>query len=72
MELCTGGALDSIYRQYPKPLNEDHIASVMFGTCKGIAYLHEEYFLIHRDIKSGNIFLTEDGTVKLGKLSIVT
>lgn len=35
---------------------------------QGLAYLHS-IFKVHRDIKGGNILLTEQGEVKLGKYS---
>lgn len=33
---------------------------------QGLAYLHS-IFKVHRDIKGGNILLTEQGDVKLGE-----
>lgn len=66
MELCSGGAMDWIYRNYPKSLSEDQICIILSGALKGLQYLHDEVFLIHRDIKSGNILITESGEVKLG------
>lgn len=34
---------------------------------QGLSYLHS-IFKVHRDIKGGNILLTEQGEVKLGEL----
>jgi serine/threonine protein kinase len=35
---------------------------------KALEYLHYQAALIHRDIKAGNLLLTEDGDLKLGNL----
>mmetsp|Transcript_52740 Transcript_52740/g.72252 ORF Transcript_52740/g.72252 Transcript_52740/m.72252 type:complete len:97 (-) Transcript_52740:213-503(-) len=36
---------------------------------RGLQALHD-LKIVHRDIKSANIFLTKDGTVKLGDLNV--
>lgn len=53
-----------------KNLNEDQIASILYDTLDGLDYLHNQIFLIHRDIKAGNVFITENGELKLGWLSL--
>jgi len=69
MELCGGGALDSVYRNLRKSLTEDQICSIMFESIEGLDYIHK-IGIIHRDIKAGNLFLTEQGEIKLGDFGV--
>lgn len=39
---------------------------ILLNIMQGLAYLHS-IFKVHRDIKGGNILLTEQGEVKLGE-----
>ncbi|XP_076452908.1 serine/threonine-protein kinase TAO3-like isoform X2 [Babylonia areolata] len=63
MEYCLGSASD-IVEVHKKPLKEVEISAICEGALQGLLYLHGKA-KIHRDIKAGNILLTEDGTVKL-------
>lgn len=62
---------DDIFRLtvHKKPLQEEEVAAICNGALKGLEYLHGRNTL-HRDIKAGNILLTDDGTVKLGNDSV--
>ncbi|KAL3271264.1 hypothetical protein HHI36_021755 [Cryptolaemus montrouzieri] len=63
MEYCLGSASD-IIEVHKRPLREEEISAICEGVLSGLNYLHE-FGRIHRDVKAGNILLTENGTVKL-------
>lgn len=64
MEYCLGSASD-IIEVHRQPLREEEISAICEGCLQGLSYLHS-LGKIHRDIKAGNILLTDNGTVKLG------
>lgn len=68
MEYCLGSASD-IIEVHKRPLREEEIAGICDGVLRGLDYLHTME-RIHRDVKAGNILLTEMGTVKLGESCI--
>ncbi|XP_030747389.1 serine/threonine-protein kinase Tao isoform X2 [Sitophilus oryzae] len=63
MEYCLGSASD-ILEVHKRPLREEEISAICDGVLRGLSYLHQ-FGRIHRDVKAGNILLTENGTVKL-------
>ena len=63
MEYCLGSTSD-LLEVHKKPLAENEIATIMRDSLDGLMYIHSKSY-IHRDIKAGNILLTDDGTVKL-------
>ncbi|CAN9510925.1 unnamed protein product [Ophioblennius macclurei] len=66
MEYCGGGdLLRRIQRQKNTQFCVDNILKWFAQMCAGAKYIHDQRVL-HRDLKSKNIFLTDDGTIKLG------
>ncbi|CAF3891210.1 unnamed protein product [Rotaria magnacalcarata] len=63
MEYCLGSAADLI-EVHKKSLEEGEIATIVCDTLNALDYLHSMH-RIHRDVKAGNILLTEDAIVKL-------
>lgn len=51
------------------PLDEIAAASVITQAAQGLAYAHEQG-LVHRDVKPGNLLVTQDGRVKVLDLGL--
>eukprot|EP00048_Salpingoeca_helianthica_P021762 m.14293 g.14293 ORF g.14293 m.14293 type:complete len:796 (-) comp6374_c1_seq1:31-2418(-) len=69
MEFCGAGSVSDMYSTLGKPLEEMEICQIMMYSLRGLEYLHKSH-MMHRDIKGGNILLTEDGKVKLADLGV--
>lgn len=69
LEFCAGGAVDDIMLELAKPLTEPQICYVTHYVVRALEYLHAN-LVIHRDLKAGNILLTNDGTVKLADFGV--
>ena len=67
LELVTGG--DLARRARSAALSPGEVLSLMEGVLLGLEAIHE-VGIVHRDIKPGNILLTENGTPKLTDLGV--
>ena len=72
MEYASGGTVHSLLRRdgsKPKALAESEIWPLFLRSLAGLAHVHRAK-IIHRDIKSLNLFLDGKGRVKLGDLGV--
>ena len=72
MEYADGGDLNTKIKEIKQKklyFEEKQIWSTLIQILEGLNYLHKSC-IIHRDLKSANIFLTKDGIVKIGDLNV--
>jgi serine/threonine protein kinase len=71
MEYCEGGSMtDLLEASGAQSLPEDCIRAVCASIVLGLEYLHGVANVCHRDIKCGNVLLTDDGHVKLADFGV--
>ncbi|XP_048738726.2 serine/threonine-protein kinase Nek4-like isoform X3 [Ostrea edulis] len=72
MEYCGGGTLYQKIRNLKredKTIHEDEFISILQQIASGVEVLHDMN-IIHRDLKTKNIMLTEDGTYKIADFGV--
>jgi serine/threonine kinase 3 len=69
MEYCDGGSVQDIIRLRKKQLTEDQIAAICAQIVNALVYLHSNH-IMHRDIKCGNVLLTQRGDAKLADFGV--
>ncbi|XP_062909582.1 serine/threonine-protein kinase 10 isoform X1 [Mobula hypostoma] len=69
IEFCPGGAVDAIMLELDRGLTEPQIRVVARQMLEAVDYLHSQK-IIHRDLKAGNVLLSQDGNVKLADFGV--
>ncbi|XGW21233.1 hypothetical protein V3C99_004296 [Haemonchus contortus] len=69
MEFADGGTLAQFLVKCQTFIPEDTVTDLMIQMLSAVAYLHENSVL-HRDLKTANVFLMKDGFVKIGDFGI--
>lgn len=71
LEYCSQGDLYEAIRLEHGPLQTDHVRRFILQLIDAVEHMHK-HGIYHRDIKPENIFLTADGSVKLGDFGLAT
>jgi len=69
LEICGGKDLEVLIQDTRVQLSEADIKSFMLMTCQGLEYLHR-HWVLHRDMKPNNLFLTDKGVLKLADFGL--
>lgn len=70
MEFADGGDLyQEVLSRKGAYMDEEHLWSILVQVTRGLGALHG-LNILHRDLKSANVFLFKDGRVKLGDLNV--
>jgi len=70
LPLMPGGDVESLIDKTPeRRLPIERAVGIAKAVCQGLEYAHAKG-VIHRDIKPGNVWLSSDGTVKVGDFGL--
>lgn len=70
LEICTNQTMSELLRRR-KRLTELEVQCYMLQLLSGVEYLHQ-HRVIHRDLKLGNLFLSEEMEIKIGGFGSAT
>lgn len=71
LEYCANGDLYEAIRLNRGPLETEHVRDFMLQLIDAVEFMHINR-MYHRDVKPENIFLTHDGSMKLGDFGLAT
>ena len=69
-ELMGGGDVEGVIEKAPDHrLPIEKAVNIAVETCRGLEFAHDRG-IVHRDLKPGNVWLTADGTAKIGDFGL--
>ena len=68
-ELMGGGDVEGLLEDADEPPSLAKALEIGIAVCLGLEYAHEQG-VVHRDLKPGNVWLTADGTPKIGDFGL--
>ena len=70
LPLLPGGDIEALIEKAPEhKLPLDEVINIAKAVCKGLIFAHDKG-IIHRDLKPGNVWLSADGTAKIGDFGL--
>lgn len=69
MEYADGGTLAQLLSRQNRPMDERDILMMFRQVVSAIKYMHD-HNILHRDLKTANVFLTKDKVIKVGDFGI--
>jgi len=68
-QLATEGSLQKVL-QHGGVMSKQDVRTILLGIARGMRYLHEEKSIMHRDLKTANILITNRLEAKISNLSL--
>ena len=68
-ELMGGGDAEGLLEDAEGPLPLERTLEIAIAVCGGLEFAHAKD-VVHRDLKPGNVWLTEDGVAKIGDFGL--
>ena len=65
----SGGTIEPLVKKPAQEADFDAILGVAADVCSGLEFAHSKD-VIHRDLKPGNVWLTEDGVARIGDFGL--